>query len=114
MKKTLFTQCCLWFALFLLVGCALVPVHRPDIEQGNIITTDMAAQLKKGLHTQQVLNLLGTPILENGFTDATHWYYIYTFKDGKTGSLQRKYLVLSFRNNVVIDIMDAYPATPFH
>lgn len=113
MKKTVFTHCGLLITLLLLTSCALIPVHKPDLEQGNIITTDMASQLKTGMSTRQVLNILGTPVLENAFTDATRWYYIYTFENGKTGNTQHKYLIISFRNHIVTDIVNAYPTTPF-
>jgi outer membrane protein assembly factor BamE len=114
MKQNLLSQCGLFIIIFMLVSCAVIPLHKPDIEQGNIITQDMLVELNKGMNKRQVINLLGTPVLENGFTDANRWYYVYTFQPGKTGILQRKYLVIYFRNNVVIDIVNAYPMKPFH
>jgi len=105
------SQYCLFIATVSLAGCALIPLHKPDIEHGNIINADMMQQLKKGMSKQQVLYLLGTPVLENGFV-SNHWYYVYTFQSGKTGSLQHKYLVIYFKNNIVVDIKDGYPTKP--
>ena len=57
-------------------GCAL---HKPDVQQGNILTPDMLAQLHTGLSKKQVKFVLGTPIIEDPF-HPDRWDYVYWFK----------------------------------
>lgn len=107
-------HCLLVLILSLATGCALIPLHKPDIKQGNIITAEMIQELKTGMTKQQILSLLGTPVLENNFV-TERWYYVYTFQPGKgNGDIQRKYLVVHFKNNLVINIVNSYPIEPFH
>ena len=40
-------------------------VYRLDIEQGNIVTQEMAGQLQPGMTKRQVRFILGTPLVED-------------------------------------------------
>ena len=42
----------------------VVPIYRPDIQQGNFISKEMVAQLKGGMTPEQVRFVLGTPLPE--------------------------------------------------
>jgi outer membrane protein assembly factor BamE len=81
MKKILIT---LLVSLSLnLVGCTswhdLSLVHKPDIQQGNIITPEMVAELKTGMSKRQVRFVLGTPMLVDVFHQE-RWDYTFTMK----------------------------------
>jgi len=54
-------------------------VHTPDIQQGNIITPEMVAELKPGMSRRQVRFLLGTPLLVDVFHQQ-RWDYPFTMK----------------------------------
>ncbi len=71
----------------LILGCT---THRLEIQQGNVVTTDMVEQLKLGMTFRQVRFLLGTPLAENSFRP-DRWDYIYTLV--KRGVIEKKQLV---------------------
>ena len=48
--------------------------YRPDIQQGNFVSQEMLAQLKVGQTREQVLFILGTPLLTDIF-HADRWDY---------------------------------------
>jgi outer membrane protein assembly factor BamE len=54
-------------------------VHRPDIEQGNIVTPEMVALLEPGMSQRQVKFALGTPMLVDVFHQQ-RWDYLYAVK----------------------------------
>jgi outer membrane protein assembly factor BamE len=81
-----------------LSGC----VHKIDIEQGNVISPGMLHQLHPGMSKNQVLNILGNPVLVNTFSD-NQLDYVYALKPGY-GHLQERYITLTFQNNILKDI----------
>lgn len=58
---------------------ACVPVYRMDIQQGNVVTQEMVAKLKKGMTRDQVRFALGTPLLADPF-HPNRWDYVYRFE----------------------------------
>jgi outer membrane protein assembly factor BamE len=71
--------------------------YRPDVQQGNVITSDMVDQLRPGMTRDQVKFMLGTPLL----TDAFHpdrWDYLY-YLNPRKGAPQRRNLVVYFKDN---------------
>jgi len=56
-------------------GC----LYHMRIQQGNVLNPDLVAQLEPGMTRSQVLFLLGTPMVPNGF-DADRWDYYYYVK----------------------------------
>ncbi len=55
--------------------------YRIDIQQGNVITQDMANQLRPGMTRDQVRFVMGEPLLRDTF-DSDRWDYIYSFQPG--------------------------------
>ena len=74
-------------------GCSTVPrvVHeyKIDIQQGNVLTQEMVAQLKPGLTKDQVRFVLGTPVLMDMF-HANRWDYVYRYQKGSTGEVEMR------------------------
>ena len=67
--------------------------YKIDIQQGNVLTQEMVAQLKPGQTKDQVRFLLGTPLVVDIFHQQ-RWDYIYSYRDGKTGKVEsRKFAV---------------------
>lgn len=81
----------------LVSACSLVPIYRPTIEQGNLINQEKVAQLKPGMTRDQVVYLLGSPVLTSNF-NADRWDYVYTFKPS-TGMFEQKRVTLYFIGN---------------
>ena len=57
-------------------------VYKINVEQGNIVTPEMVAQLKPGMTRRQLKFILGTPLVEDTF-DIDRWDYIYSKRNGK-------------------------------
>ena len=56
----------MWRALLVLLllqlaGCGWLAPYRIDIQQGNFVSQEMVAQLKRGMTKEQVRFVLGTP-----------------------------------------------------
>ncbi len=56
-------------------------VYRIDVEQGNIVTQEMADQLKPGMSRRQVRFILGTPLVQDSFNQ-DRWDYPYVKRNG--------------------------------
>lgn len=84
-------------------GCALFRTHKPDIEQGNIITPAEVSRLHRGMSESQVKEVMGTPLLINVFTPS-RIEYIYTFQAGHS-ERQDKRLTCVFSHGRLQDIV---------
>ena len=78
----------------LLCGCALPGLYTPSVFQGNIVDADKAQQLELGMDADQVLFLLGTPLLRDTF-NPERWDYLYveTTSQGQVIQEQKGYLI---------------------
>lgn len=85
------------FASLSLASC--IHMFRPTIPQGNVIQDCQVAQLHPGLTEEQVVYLMGTPVLQNPF-EPNRWYYVHTVKPGAKPRRQR-YVILTFSHGVV-------------
>lgn len=86
-------------ALLLLGACSsvprIVPEYRIDVQQGNVLTQDMVAQLRPGLTRDQVRFLLGTPLLVDMF-HADRWDYVYRLQKGKNKEVETRRFTVFF------------------
>ncbi|MEQ8231095.1 MAG: outer membrane protein assembly factor BamE [Gammaproteobacteria bacterium] len=57
-------------------------IHRIDVQQGNVVTQDMLAQLRRGMDKKKVTFVMGSPIVQDTF-NADRWDYIYTHQAGR-------------------------------
>lgn len=94
------------FSLFL-AGCGsnigFPGVYRIDVEQGNIITSDMVEQLQQGMTRRQVRFILGTPLIEDTFHN-DRWDYRYTLRNG-TNTLEENMLTVYFEDDKLVNVM---------
>jgi outer membrane protein assembly factor BamE len=61
-----------------------------EVQQGNKLNQDLVAQLEPGMTRSQVLFLLGTPMVPNGFnTDRWDYYYFRKDERGKVRTSER-------------------------
>ena len=85
-----------------LAACSSVPrivnEYKIDIQQGNVLTQDMVAQLKPGQTREQVRFILGTPLLADVFHQ-DRWDYAYSYRDGRTGETYTRYFSVFFDQN---------------
>lgn len=76
--------------VMLSAGCSTLEkvVYRPDINQGNFLTPTDVAKLQNGMSKQQVVYLLGTPLVQDPFGSDT-WFYIFRQQPGHEGVSQQ-------------------------
>ena len=79
----------------LLAACSSFNPYKIDVQQGNVLTQEMVAQLKPGQTREQVRFILGTPLL----TDIFHqqrWEYVYSYRKGRTGEVETRQFSVYF------------------
>lgn len=82
-----------------LAGCAssdldsgllgIIRPYRLEVVQGNVVTSEMMADLREGLTRDQVRAVLGTPLLADIF-HADRWDYVFTIRRQGTAPQQRR------------------------
>ena len=93
------------FLTFSLSGCSFLYdtfVYQIDITQGNYIEDEKIAQLELGMSQEQVIFILGSPMLIDQF-DSSKWYYIRYIKPGGE-KIQQEQVLLVFENKTLIRI----------
>ena len=73
--------------------------YRPDIQQGNFVSQEMVAQLKPGLTQDQVVFLLGTPLLTDVF-HSDRWDYAFRLQRGN-GEVTTSRVTVFFKDKLV-------------
>ncbi|CAL62778.1 Hypothetical protein, putative SmpA/OmlA domain [Herminiimonas arsenicoxydans] len=73
--------------------------YRPDIQQGNFVSQEMVAQLKEGMTQDQVIFLLGTPLLNDLF-HADRWDYAFRLQKGN-GEITTSRVTVFFKDKLV-------------
>lgn len=71
--------------------------YRIDVRQGNYLTQDMVAKLRRGQTKDQVRFILGSPLIEDAF-HSERWDYVYRFTPGHGETTERHFAVY-FENN---------------
>ena len=66
--------------------------YRIDILQGNVVSKEQAQALQTGMPREQVVNILGTPLLSSVF-HADRWDYVFTFRRQGQAPQQRRLTV---------------------
>ena len=93
-------------ACFGLTACSSVPriitEYRIDVQQGNVLTQEMVAQLRPGLTRDQVRFVLGTSMLSDVF-HAQRWDYVYRFQNGRTGAIETRKLAVFFNQEGLLE-----------
>ena len=102
-----FTTLTLVSTLFMLTaGCSSTferIVYRPDINQGNYLTTHQVSQIHQGMTQEQVQFILGTPMLRDSFGSNT-WFYVFRQQPSR-GATTQENLILTFDSSAkLVDI----------
>lgn len=88
-------------AALVLSGCGGISSIRPyrmEIQQGNQLSQDKVAQLRRGMTREQVRFLLGTPLLTDVF-HGDRWDYVYRLLPENSTKVQTRRLTLYFEND---------------
>ncbi len=81
------------------VGCGWLAPYRIDIQQGNFVSQEMVAQLRRGMTKEQVRFVLGTPLVTDVF-HAERWDYVYLLDRPGEPRVRRR-LAVFFENDRV-------------
>ena len=96
-------------AMAALSACSFVGfpgVYKIDVEQGNIVTQEMADQLKPGMSRRQVRFILGTPLVTDSF-NLDRWDYVYVKRNG-TNVLSESHLSVNFEGDTLLYVSGDY------
>lgn len=81
---------------------ACVPSYRADVQQGNVVTSEMVSALKPGMTKRQVRYALGSPLVTDPF-HKDRWDYVYSFQKGR-GQRSQQQLTLIFKDDALLSI----------
>jgi len=81
-------------------GC----IYKMAVQQGNYLNPTQMSQLETGMTRSQVLFLLGTPMVPNGF-DGDRWDYYYYIKAGRKWEANTSKLMVLFQDDKVYQIV---------
>ena len=84
-----------------LTGC--YTGYRMDIEQGNVVTLEQREQLQPGMDRREARFILGSPLVKDPF-HADRWDYVYSLRNGATGTVDQQRLSLFFEDDMLVDI----------
>ena len=82
---------------------AITP-YRVDVMQGNVITKELAANVKPGMTREQVRDTLGSPLLTSAF-HADRWDYVFTIR--RRGVDPQSRSVVAFFKGDVLERLEA-------
>ena len=73
--------------------------------QGNFLDQRDVSKLRIGMTKEQVIYVLGNPVVQDSFDDDT-WYYVYDMKRGmkKRGEDFQKQMVITFEDGKVTSV----------
>ena len=105
--RKLFVVAVCIFTLVIAQACRVPGMHRPSLQQGNLVTQNMVDQLKPGMTKEQVEFIMGSRVHENVF-NVNHWDYVYTLESGVTGKRTRRILTLIFEDEKLVSMSGDY------
>ena len=94
-----------FFLIFSLSGCSFLYdtfVYQIDITQGNYIEDEKLDKVEIGMNQEQVIFILGSPMLIDQF-DSSKWYYIRYIKPGGK-KIQQQQVLFTFDNKILTNI----------
>ncbi len=81
-------------------------IHRPDVQQGNVITQSAIDKLRPGMTKNQARYIMGTPMLVDVF-HRDRWDYIYSMQPGGEERTQ-EHISLFFSDDHLVRIEGDY------
>lgn len=94
MRKILITTFVLVSLALFIQSCSF---YKIDIRQGNTLDPEVIDSLRVGMSKQQVVFLMGTPLVQDPF-HTNRWDYVYTFQPG-SGKMIRQHVCLYFEGD---------------
>lgn len=82
-----------------LAACSSLPIHKLEIEQGNIMDSSQVNRIHRGMSESQVKAILGEPVMDK-VLDNGDPCYVYTFQIGNRTRVEKR-LTLIFHNGTL-------------
>ena len=86
-------------------------VYRIDIQQGNLLEESAIEQAEVGMTKNQIVFLLGTPMVIDTFHE-DRWDYTYYLSRGRSREVERRWIIVYFDGDVVSRIEKDVPLDP--
>jgi outer membrane protein assembly factor BamE len=71
------TKWLLIISVLFIAGCGAIKPYEVDIQQGNVLDKKTISKLHTGMTKEQVVDLMGSPVLGDAFCE-NRWSYVYT------------------------------------
>ena len=81
---------------------AFIAPYKPDVIQGNVVTTEQITMIKPGMSRAQVREALGSPLITDPF-HGDRWDYVFTLRRQGFDDQQRAFVV-QFEKDQVLKI----------
>jgi len=99
-------QFLLKISLLIIVGTVLsacIRPYQPDIQQGNILNNSDLSQIEVGMSKQEVLFILGTPMIIDPFNES-RWDYYYSNKNQRSQETITRLITVLFEGDTLVDL----------
>ncbi len=87
--------------ILFLTGC--IKPFQPDIQQGNIINNNDLKEIRYGMSKQEVLFLLGTPMVIDPFNES-RWDYFYSKLNQKKRQTDKRLITAMFEGDKLVSL----------
>jgi len=87
-------------ALFL---SACIKPFQPDIQQGNIINNSDLREIRYGMSKQEVLFILGTPMVIDPFNEQ-RWDYFYSRRNQNRRQTEQRIITVTFEGDKLVNM----------
>lgn len=106
-------------SMLTLTGCSIFGVYTIDLPQGTPLSVEQARQVYVGMPAAQVLQVLGSPALQDTLAP-NRWDYIYDYTAGTDGKRKKKlniknatqYLSIYFDNQGLVSRIEGIEGLP--
>jgi len=82
---------------------ACIKPYRPDIQQGNIINNSDLREIRAGMSKQEVLFILGTPMVIDPFNEQ-RWDYFYSKRNQRKSETDQRLITAIFDGNTLVQL----------
>ena len=95
-------------ASILLIACSLtlsacIRPFQPDVQQGNIINNSDLRELRYGMNKQEILFILGTPMVIDPFNEQ-RWDYFYSNKNQRKKQTDQRLITAIFDGDKLVEL----------
>lgn len=92
----------LLLSALLTLGACIKP-YQPNIQQGNIINNSDLREIRYGMSKQEVLFILGTPLVNDPFNQQ-RWDYYYSKRDPRRSNTDQRLITALFDGDKLVEL----------